>query len=189
MDIKERTRNILLQPAREWPVIEKEPQTVGQLYLSYIVPMAAIGPVASIIGLSIFGISLPLGGSYRLPLTNALWHALTTFVLSLGGTYMLALIIDAVAPNFLGTKNSLQALKLAAYTSTPAWLVGVLNLIPMLAFLHILGFYGLYLLYLGLPVMMKAPQDKALVYTGVVIVAAIVIFVIIGSITSYFLRP
>ena len=188
MNIKERAQNILLQPAREWSVIEKERETVTHLYTSYVVPLAAIGPVASIIGLSIFGISLPIGGSYRLPLTSAGWHAVTTFVLALVGTYVLSLIIDALAPKFLARKNSLQALKIAAYSSTPAWLAGGLNLIPSLAFLQILGLYGVYLLYLGLPVLMKAPHDKAWVYTGVVIVAAIVIFALIGAIGSCFLQ-
>lgn len=186
MNLRERVRNILLQPAREWTVIEKDRETVIQLYTSYIAPLAAIGPVASIVGLSVIGISLPVGGSYRLPLTSAIWHAVTTFVLALVGTYVLALIIDALAPNFLAKKNSLQALKIAAYSSTPAWLTGVFSLIPSLAFVQILGLYGVYLLYLGLPVLMKAPQEKALAYAGVIILAAIVLFAMIASMSSCF---
>jgi hypothetical protein len=190
MNIKERVKNILLQPAREWTVIQREPETVAHLYTSYIAPLAAIGPLASIVGLSIVGISLPAGGSYRLPLTSAVWHAVTTFVFALAGTYVLALIIDALAPNFMARKNSLQALKIAAYSSTPAWLAGVFSLIPPLISLQILGLYAVYLLYLGLPVLMKTPQEKALAYTGVIIVAAIVIFAFIGAIGSCFLhRP
>ena len=46
---------------------------------------------------------------------------------------------------------------------------------------------GLYLLYLGLPVLMKAPAEKALGYTAVVIIAAIVLFLIVGLETGTFM--
>ena len=44
--------------------------------------------------------------------------------------------------------------------------------------------YGLYILYLGVPLLMETPQDKALTYTVVTIIAVIVITVVIGAITS-----
>jgi hypothetical protein len=189
MDLTERAKNILLQPVQEWSIIDKEPGGAAELYKYYIAPLAAIGPVASIIGLSIFGIGVPIGGSYRVPLGNAIGHAVTTYVFALIGTYGLALIIDALAPTFLGTKNNFQALKVAAYSSTAFWLAGIFNLLPSLALLHVLGLYSVYLLYLGLPVLMKAPQEKALPYTIVVIIAAIVIFGVIGALGSCFIRP
>jgi hypothetical protein len=182
MNLTERAKNILIQPAEEWRVIEKEPTTTGDLYTSYIMPLAAIGPVASIVGLSIIGIGSPLGGTYRVSLMTAIGHAVVTYVLALAGVYVLALIIDALAPTFNGTKNSSQALKVAAYSSTAGWLVGIFNLIPVLAFLQIFGLYSLYLLYLGLPALMKSPQDKTLAYTVVVIIAGLIIFAIIGAV-------
>jgi len=186
MNLMERAKNILLQPAQEWSVIDQEPGSAAELFQSYIALLAAIGPVASIIGLSIFGI----GGSYRVPLTSTIGHAVTTYIFGLIGTYVLALIIDALAPTFLGTKNNFQALKVAAYSSTAFWLAGIFDLLPSLALLQILGLYSLYLLYLGLPVLMKAPQEKALPYTIVVIIAAVVIFGVVGALGSCFLtRP
>jgi hypothetical protein len=72
--------------------------------------------------------------------------------------YVMALIIDALAPTFQGQKNHPNALKLAVYSMTPAWLAGVFSLIPGLRPLSILGLYGLYLLRVGLPPLMKVPQ-------------------------------
>jgi hypothetical protein len=187
MNLTERVKNILLQPAAEWVVIDQETGNVSDLYKSYIAPLAAIGPVASIIGIAIIGVPLPMGGSYRVPLTSAIGQAVITFILALVGTYVLALIIDALAPTFGGTKDNFQALKVAAYSSTAAWVAGIFNLIPALAFLQILALYSIYLLYLGLPISMKAPKEKALPYTGVVIIGAIVIFGIIGVIGSCFI--
>jgi hypothetical protein len=42
------------------------------------------------------------------------------------------------------------------------------------------GLYSLYLLYTGLPVLMRTPADKAMPYTVVVIIVAIVLFVVVG---------
>ena len=98
------------------------------------------------------------------------------------------MIINALAPTFAGERSEIQALKVTAYSSTAAWLAGVFSLIPALSILGILGLYSLYLLYLGLPVLMRAPRDRALGYTAVVIIAAIVVFVVIGLVSAAFLR-
>jgi len=114
-------------------------------------------------------------------------HAIVRYVLTLVGVYVLALIIDALAPTFSGEKNIDQAFKLAAYSYTPGWLVGIFALIPALGFLGILGLYGIYLLYVGLPVLMKSPQDKSKRYTITIIIAAVVIFIVIGVISRVFM--
>jgi hypothetical protein len=180
MILTDRVKNIIVQPAQEWRVIEKEPTTTSELYTSYIMILAAIGPVASIIGLSIFGVS-PLTGTYRLPLGNVIGHAVVSYVLSLAGVYVFGLVINALAPTFLGTKNEIQALKVAAYSGTASWLAGIFMLVLALSFLRILGLYSLYLLYLGLPLLMKAPEERALVYTVVVIVVGMVIMALISA--------
>jgi Yip1 domain len=108
-------------------------------------------------------------------------------VLTLIVVYVLALIIDALAPTFSGTKSQIQALKVAAYSYTAAWLAGIFALVPGLRFLGILGLYSLYLLYTGLPVLMKSPAEKALGYTVVVILCGIVLSVIIGLVASRFM--
>jgi hypothetical protein len=187
MNLVERCKGILLRPNQEWQTISGETSSIADLYKSYIIILAAIGPVASIIGMSIVGISLPFIGSFRVPITTSVTSAIVQYVLTLAGVYALAVIIDALAPTFSGQKNMSQAFKLAAYSSTPGWLCGIFTIVPLLAFLGILGLYGLYLLYLGIPVLMKSPKEKSVGYTVAVIVAAIVIFLIIGGISRSFI--
>jgi sterol desaturase/sphingolipid hydroxylase (fatty acid hydroxylase superfamily) len=189
MSLADRVKKILLQPKQEWPVIDAEATSVGDLYRGYIVPLAAIGPAAGIIGWSVFGVRVPfVGTTYRVPLGSAIASGIVQYVLALVGVFVLALIIDALAPSFSGQKSQIQALKVAAYSSTAAWLAGVFALVPALAILAILGLYSLYLLYLGLPVLMKAPQEKALGYTVVVVIAGIVLFFVIGWASRLFVR-
>jgi hypothetical protein len=190
MNLIERARNIVLQPKTEWPVIAGEATTPADLYKNYIIPLAAIGPVASFLGLSLIGTSVPFLGTIRMPFLSGLSMAVVSYLMALVGVYLVALVIDFLAPNFGAEKNPVQALKVAAYSMTPAWLAGVLNLIPMLGVLVLLAsLYGLYLLYLGLPALMKAPQDKAVPYTVIVVVCAIVVSLVIGGVASLFGGP
>lgn len=187
MALMERAKNILLQPKQEWPVIDTEQASIGGLYTGYIIPLAAIGPIAMIIGWSLFGMRLPFVGSMKIPISYGIRTALITFVLGLVGVFVLALIIDALAPTFGGQKNQIQAMKVATYAYTAAWVGGIFGLIPALAILGLLAaIYSLYLLFLGLPVCMKAPQDKAAGYTAVVIVVALVLYFVIGIVVAQF---
>jgi len=187
MDLISRVKGILLNPKQEWQTISGETTTMAELYKSYIVILAAIGPVASIIGMSIIGISMPLAGSFRIPIGSSLTSAIIQYVLTLAGVYVMALVIDALAPTFSGEKNINQAFKVAAYSYTPGWLVGIFMVIPALGMLGILGLYGLYILYLGLPLLMKSPQEKSMGYTAAVIIVGIVIFAVIGVISHTFI--
>jgi len=184
MNLVSRTKNILLSPKQEWQVIDDEATSVGGLYVGYIVPLAAIGPVASSIGMAVFGISVPVLGTYRVPIDAAVRQGITQYVLALVGVFVLALIIDELAPYFRGQENRYQALKVAAYSSTAVWIVGIVGLIPELSILWPLGLYSLYLLALGLPVLMKVPQDKAMGYTVAVIICAVLLFFVIGMIAA-----
>jgi hypothetical protein len=187
MNLVDRVKRILLSPRTEWEVIDAEPTTPAALYTGYIMPLAAIGPIAQVIGYSVFGISIPFMGTYRVPIGSAITSAIVTYILTLVATYILALIIDALAPTFSGQRSQIQGLKVAAYSSTASWVAGIFALIPGLRFLAILGLYSLYLLYLGLPVVMKSPREKALAYTAVVLLAAVVLFVVIGMVAGRFM--
>jgi hypothetical protein len=180
MNIVERAKNIVLTPQTEWAVIAAEPSTPGELITGYAAPLAAIGAIAGFIGGALIGTTLPFVGHYRVPIVSALVAACFSFGMALVGVFVLSLIIDALAPTFGGQKNSLQALKVAVYSYTPAWIAGVLQIVPLLGLLAIFAaLYGIYLLYLGLPRLMKSPEDKAIPYTVVVLICAIVLSVVI----------
>ncbi len=184
MNLIERAKNICLSPKTEWDVISAESTETQALMLGYVAPLAAIGAVAGFVGNSIIGHSNFLIGNYRMPIFAGLGIAVLTFVMAFVAVFVLSLIINALAPTFGGEKNSAQALKVAVYSYTPAWIVGIFQLIPGLGILTVLGLYALYLLYLGLPKLMKSPEDKAVGYTAVVVICGIVLAIVIGVLTT-----
>lgn len=181
-----RAKAILLTPKTEWPVIADEPTTVADLYKNYIVILAAIPVIFTFLKMSLIGVSIPFAGTIRIGIGAGLTQMVVGYVLSLVMVFVMALIIDALAPTFGGQKNQVQALKAAAYAYTASWVAGIGSILPFLGFLIALagGIYSIYLLYLGLPHTMKSPPDKAAGYTAVVIIIAIVLGFIIGMVTA-----
>ena len=181
----ERVKGIVLSPKTEWEKIAAEPADVKSLFTGYAMILAAIPAVCGLIGSTLIGVSLPIVGTIRTPIAAALVQLVLTYVLGLVVIYVVALIVDALAPTFDGQKNSIQALKLVVYSSTPVWLAGVFALVPVLSVLGILAaLYGLYLLYIGLTPLMKNPQDKSIGYTALIIVCYIVLAIIVGVVIA-----
>jgi len=173
--------NLLREPATEWLAIAAEPATAGGLYLRYAAPLIAIGVVANFIGQSVVG--MPFLG--RVTFHAALVQAVSSYALAFVGVYAIALVVDMLAPAFGGRRDSLAALKVTIYSFTPGWLAGAFNVIPILSVLAIAGaLYGLYLLYLGLPVLMRCPANKSMGYTVVTVLCAILTWVLIALLSS-----
>lgn len=175
-----RVKGVLLSPSSEWERIAREPATVGGLFTGYVCILAAIPAVAGLIGGQVFGVGLP-GLSVKPGLGLGVASAVVGYVGALLMTFILGLVIDALAPSFGAAKNRVQAFKVAAYSGTAGWVAGVLQIVPALGLVVLLAsLYGGWLLYLGLPRVMKAPAEKATGYAVVTILAAIVVSIVIG---------
>jgi len=183
--IGERAKDVLLKPKETFELIKGEFVTAQDLILGYIAILAIIPAVASLIGICAVGVPVGWMGRARVPFGIGLTRVIVQYVLTIAGVYILSLIINAFAPNFSGVKNNIAALKVAVYSSTPLLVAGILYIIPSLGILvFIIGLYGLYLLYVAIPIMMECPPEKALGYTVLVIVAYIIIYIIIGVIAG-----
>lgn len=181
----ERVKGFLFQPRATFKEVDSEFTKPGALWGRYIIPLAALGPLFGTIGRIIFG--RRIGGtslSDPMPIADAVKWGILAFALALVAVFVLSKVISLLAPGFGGQKNDVQALKVAAYASTPAWLAGIFNIHGrFLIVAIIISLYSLYLLYVGLPVLMKVPGDRAMGYTAVVIIASIVIFLVMTAFT------
>jgi hypothetical protein len=184
MDLVQRVQGILLKPKEEWVKIKAEPTTVFELYTSYVMILAAIPAIAQLIGRLVFRVRVPFKDVPVWSTGRALSTAVLSYVIWLATVYIIALIIDALAPSFSSVRSLPNALKLGVYSMTPYWVASVLYFIPGLSILVLLaGLYGLYLLYLGFETpMMETPRDKVLGYLVVCFVAVLVVFLVFGLI-------
>lgn len=188
-----RIKAILMDPKNEFQRIDAEPATVSGIMTGWVAPLAAIGPLAGLIGMMAFaprgvsfgGVTVAIAPSMTFLIANAV----SQYVLALVGAFVCALIVDALAPSFGGQKDRVKAMKLVAYGSTAAYLAGIFAIMPMLAILSIVGLYSLYLFYVGLPVLMKSPADKTVVYLIVIVVVYIVVMIVAGVLVRAITAP
>jgi len=186
--IATRAKAIIMKPVETWPVIAKETDEPMHIFLRYALPLAAIGPIASFIGGQVFGLG-GFGITFRIPFMTGLTIAIASYIMALLGLWIIAFVANFLADKFEGKENFAAAFRLAAYSMTAAWIAGIFGLIPALGILSIVGLYSFYLFYKGAPTMMGVPQDKAAVYTVITVVAAVLVNIVAGFVTSALMGP
>jgi len=182
----QRARALLVTPRTEWPVIAAEPATVQGLYRDYFMVLAAIPPVCQFVKVSILGYAWHGFRVYRIGMGAGLSGAIVEYVTSLAAIYVLAIIVEALAPNFGGESNRIQALKVSGYAYTASWVAGVGLILPGLSGLIALAgaIYSVYLFYLGLPSTMKVLPERATGFTAIVVISGFVLGWIIAVVTG-----
>jgi hypothetical protein len=183
MNLLTRAKGIIAAPNREWDITKTEVPNTNQIITGYVIPLAGAAAIAAFIGYAFIGANF-LG--YRITgMDWGLYQALTVFLGALFSVFITAMVIDQLAPTFHSEKNFGRSLQLVAYSFTPAWVGGLLAIIPALGILGgLFGIYGLYLLYLGLPKLKNTPADKQVGYFVVTIIVTIVVYVVIGWILT-----
>ena len=181
-----RAADMILRPGGTWRAVDAEPAEIGDIYLGYVIPLAAVPPLAGFLGIYIFG-GIQIGSIGVKPsLTGAAVEAVAGYGLTLVLAYVLALVIDVLAPLFGGRADRTRAFKLVAYSGTGLWLAGLLALYPALGFPAALlgGLYSLYLLYIGLPRLMRIEEGRAITCFAVILLAVIVLVGVKGFLAA-----
>ncbi|WP_395644743.1 Yip1 family protein [Terricaulis sp.] len=181
--ILSRAYGLLREPKKEWVQIRDEITTIPNILIGYVAPLAAIPVVCDWIGSALF--SRGLGGQ----IGDALVRGVVTWVVTVALVGFLGVLINAIAANFDGDRDDLAAQKVAAYSLTPTFLSGVFSLWPPLWWLSLFALAAMvFLIYRGLPILMKAPEERAMAYTATVtiatVVAGILLFALASCVTS-----
>lgn len=183
MNLIERAKNILLTPKPEWEKINQEKADISSIILSYVLPLAALSAIAAFIGYGLIGES---SGLFRVKSTNlGIYFALRFLLGAIGSVFLSAFIIDILAPSFDAEKNMDKSIQLVAYSFTAPLLGGLFSILPALAIVGLIAsIYGLYILYIGLPIMKKAPAEKQ----GAYFVASLVVMVVVYAAVFYIIE-
>jgi Yip1 domain len=176
-----RAHAILADPAAEWPKIEVEPSDAAHLLTSYVALLALIPAISGFIGACVVGVVEPGGTTLRAPVLDGLFGAVFSYVMTCATVFVLALVINLLAPTFASRRGFDGAFKLAVYSYTPLWLAGIFLLAPGLRFLVLTGFYGAYLLWIGLPALMQTPGPKVPAYAAAIVACACMLTLIIAA--------
>ena len=185
-DAVRRAVRLLINPLPTWDEIADDDATIEAIYRRWVIPLAAIPAVCGAIGQLGFGTLHIFGIYYHQSFVGILGRALVGYAMTLIGVYVLALVIDELAIQFGGERSRTQAFKVAAYSGTAGWVAGVFGLLPGVGWLFQLlgGLYSLYLLYLGLPKLMRSDPMRTLTYFVITLVVVIALGLLISMLSS-----
>ena len=176
MDIVARAKGLLTQPVQEWGTIAAEPLDTAALFKSYVIPLSGAAALAGMLGTMLVG-----GG-----LLASVGGAVVGFALGLVGIFVLAKILEILAPRFGGPADPAAALKLAAYAPTASWVGGLCMIIPFIGWIAALagGLYSLFLFYVGTPTVMRIPKDRVMGFAISVVLVAVAVNIVIGGVVA-----
>ena len=172
MNVASRAKAILIEPLAEWTRIEQDAEDPAYVLSHYVAVLALVPALFGFVGASIVGVTAPGAATMRASLFNGLFGAIFGYVMTCATVLLLGLIIDLAAPLFGGRRNFDAAFKLAVYSFTPVWLAGIFLLLPGLRFLLLTGFYGAYILWLGLPLLTKTSERKSNLFAVLIVLCA-----------------
>jgi hypothetical protein len=179
-NIVQRVIKIITKPKDEWQVIATEQPNAMKLIGGYALILALIPALSAFIKYGIIGMSF-MGYTTR-SIASGIQTGLIQLLSAVIGVYLLAWVIDLLAPSFESQKNFGRSLQLAVYASTPQWVAGILLLLSttMSVLIMLIGLYAIYLLAVGMPILKGTPKDKVVGYVALTIVAMIVIGLLVA---------
>jgi hypothetical protein len=152
--------------------------TVMSTITNYVAILAAIPFLFTLLGDLIF----PKVGRHA---SYAIGAGVVAYIFALVSVVVIGFILYWLAPRFSSLADQNRATKLTSYVYTPVFLIAILNIIPSLTVLNLLALlYGLYILYVGLPIVLKTPQNKVVSYVVAILIAAIILYLILALIAA-----
>jgi hypothetical protein len=164
-----RIAGLFTDPKKEWAAIAAERDDVGSIARNYVAILALIPGACLLVGIGLIGGRfLGVAG-----IMTAIMGAAVSWIVALFSTIASAVVVEKLAPAFKSDGDMTRAMKLVAYATTPVWLAGVFYLLADLSPLALGGaLWAIYLLYLGLPIVMKTPQAQVIPFmlTSIVVI-------------------
>lgn len=181
------TVGLLTRPDRQWESIRAESESVSKLYFGHILILALIPVAAAYYGTTQVGWQFGSSQTVRLTPASALQLCILAYAAMLAGVYILGKFIDFFAATYEVQESTPRGVTLAAYTATPVFLLGIIAAYPNIWVNMTVGLfaiaYAVYLLYQGLPILMRIPEDRGFMFASSVLTVGLVMFVALLAIS------
>ncbi len=173
---------LVFRPTEEWDRIATETTSVDVLLRFYILPLALLAPIATIVGMKTFNREWDPVHGYLVPADQILAAGTVTFFGTVGSIFVLAAIFVVIAPMFGARRDYLAALKVATFGAIPVMLAGATLFVPAMAIIGMVGLcHTLYLIWIGVRRVLNVPDGGAAEFVGVSIVMLMFVSTFIGA--------
>ncbi len=179
---------LFTNPKSEWVAIRDDECTIGKCYAIHVLILAAIPAISGFIGTTQFGWQIGAGDPVKLTMQSAGLISILYYLAMLVGVFSMGYMIHWMGGTYGADVQLSQAVVLAAYTATPLFLIGLMELYPVLWVNMVVGIpalaYTVYLLYTGVPIMMGISEDRGFLFSSAVLAVGLVAFVALLATTA-----
>lgn len=178
---------LFTHPDQEWRQIRGEEESIGHMYLTHTLILAAIPVISAYIGTTQVGWVIGDREPVMLTHGSALWMTVMSYISMLLGVAVMGGFIHWMARTYDATPNLAQCVAFATYTATPLFLGGLAALYPHMWLGMLVGTaaisYTVYLLYVGLPTFMNIPPEEGFMFSSSILAVGLVVLVAIMAFT------
>ncbi|MBC3951814.1 Yip1 family protein [Pseudomonas folii] len=179
---------LFTHPDREWQDIRgEEEESIGHVYLTHTLILAAIPAVSAYIGTTQMGWAIGDGVPVMLTHESAIWMTIMSYIAMLAGVSIMSGFIHWMARTYNATPSLARCIAFATYTATPLFIGGLAALYPHMWLGMMIGTaavcYTVYLLYVGVPTFMKIPADEGFMFSSSILAVGLVVLVAIMAFT------
>ena len=178
---------LLARPKAEWAAIHDRRYGVARSLVTHTALFALIPAVAGYLGTTRTGWQIGTGDVVRLTEESAFRISVLYYLAMVAATCSVAWVIHWMSRTYGASQPPGQCYALATYTATPLFLVGAMQLQPilwlnLLVGLPVLG-YTVFLFYTGVPVMMEIPEERGFLFSSAVMAFGLVALVAVLAIS------
>ena len=175
-------------PASEWEKIREQQKSADRSGVGFVFILAAIPAISGYIGTTQVGWRIGVGDPIRITGESAISIAIIYYLALIIGVFSIGWVIHLLGKAYELVKPLPLCIALAAYTATPLFLIGIMQVYPVLWLNMLLGLpvlaYTVYLLYSGLPIMMEIPAERGFLYSSAVLAVGLVALVSLLAMTA-----
>lgn len=180
-----RIKDVIFHPGTEWAVIARESGSAVALCARYLLPLALLAPIATVIGMNVFDYSWDQNKGFRIPHENILAVGLGNYFFAVLTVLLIAAVFFGMTRLVDGHRDWMASLKVAVYGAIPLMLSGVVLFMPvnvvicLIAMMHTLALY-----HSGVQTVMKVKQTEAAMFVGVSMVIVFFASTLLGALAS-----
>jgi len=179
---------LFTDPTSEWEKIREQQKSSEKRGVGFVFVLAAIPAISGYIGTTQVGWRIGVGEPIRITGESAISIAIIYYLALIVGVFSIGWVIHLLGKAYEVVKPPQLCIALAAYTATPLFLIGIMQVYPVLWLNMLLGLpvlaYTVYLLYSGLPIMMEIPAERGFLYSSAVLAVGLVSLVSLLAMTA-----
>ncbi|MFN2328711.1 MAG: Yip1 family protein [Chromatocurvus sp.] len=176
------TIGLLLRPSEQWRVVAQLPEKSRNVLVLYPCIFALLPAIAWYYGTSQVGWTTGLQGNVvRLTVESAFQISVLFYLVMVGSVAIIGFFIHWMSKTYGAESTVSKGIVIAGLTATPLFITGLVGFYPTLWLDLLIGVvaisWSVYLMYLGIPIMMKIPEERGFLFSSAVLAIAMVVLV------------